>query len=289
MRAVAMLVAAEMLVVGLGCAHGPVATRGLAAATTIPRVQVVSGAPAAARNWSTTVAGRVLRHVVVEVGDDRAGDLSIAPVAGGPPVRIRYRLPAGLVLPVTVGTSVQLRVYRRRPQDAPRSRTGLVLHDATGRLLALVDDTGAVPTGAWGLPLRVVPTARVAYRESGRFSGLCEAIVEHRWARIGGVDGAGQQGSVLLRPGETRTVRLQGHRYVVLLAELARTVRATCEGLDLDRFAYVVVLREGDGSAARRSGSMAGTGTATGADGSGPVRRPPGRRTASRSASTASS
>ena len=164
--------------------------------------------------------------------------------ADGASVRVRYALPGGVDLPVTVGQDVRLvwdRMLDGRGRDAVRWAR---LFDASSHLLAELGVAlrfGALPLDGAGL--RLVPTGKSAWLESLRYRGVCDVVVSHEWLRARAVGEAPPPVSGLLRPGQRAAVHTPSFDGTLVVGDAVRLIRHTCAAPPPVEAVYAVVVR----------------------------------------------
>jgi hypothetical protein len=220
-----------------GCAPPAVNATRLDRALVPPRYELVGEDGPSADAPRVSVAGTVRGHRAI-VGDGQVWDLTIGTGDAEPRV-LRYALPEGRRLPAEVGTTVLIDLYAQ--PSGEQLHQGLVLRNDE-QLLAVVESRGAVPRHAHPPFLEVAPGRETVYRESGRYAGFCDAVVDHRVANVT-VQGDGPD-RLVLHPGGARPLAVGELLYEVVLLDNAHTESSTCPELALDRFGWMLLAKE---------------------------------------------
>ncbi len=156
---------------------------------------------------------------------------------------LQVTLPGGVRVPLAVGdvVSVAYRESTREPREG-----SVLIRDATGQVVLLVQETGGLPDPLVPPELRLAPalSGDAVYVEVGRLDGRCVGEREHRRLRLGGSDTDEETGAPLWAPGERRTVATAAGSYLILALDNVKWLDvdlAECPEGTGDRVAWVAV------------------------------------------------
>ena len=95
------------------------------------------------------------------------------------PIQLRYTLPKGEEIPVQVGESVTVVANRPTAKEGERVFTSLLLTRGQ-EWLFLLSEQNWIPSSMGQSRFRWVGDGDIAFTESGRIQGLCEAVRQER-------------------------------------------------------------------------------------------------------------
>jgi hypothetical protein len=160
-------------------------------------------------------------------------DLEVMP--GNQPISLEYRLAPRQRIPVKPGDAVRLALPTRQIEG--RVARGLLLWvidtstaEQATRLVAVIDDTGAVPPGLLPAALaNVQPTDTLVYQTSHKVGGECYVSVTHQQFAVGAEPVAGAPDTrQLLPPGSHVEPRAGREVWDLWLTDNRQTLTTSC-------------------------------------------------------------